>query len=168
MPLPHFAGSVAQWGEARGVEKFRVQLWAGDEIHYGYRLRRRFSPRSGKDRRGRGLTRMEQRARLGNGTCSVDSRPEKGTTVHARGAFSFGKRLPVCGWLIAPRNCRRFTGKKRRSALHRFFRRCGLRVHAESCSIHIRTKYPLRASGLSRPTGVRLEPPHPPSRAPTR
>ena len=45
------------------------------------------------------------------------------------------------------RNCRPFTGKKkRRSAPHRFSRRCGFPVHAESCSTHTRTKYPLRAS----------------------
>jgi len=38
------------------------------------------SPATG---RGLGLIRMEQRLRLVNGTFSVDSQPEKGTTVHA-------------------------------------------------------------------------------------
>ena len=43
-----------------------------------------FHLEAARNRRGLGLTRMEQRARLVNGTFSVDSRPEKGTTVHAR------------------------------------------------------------------------------------
>ena len=65
-----------------GVEKFRVQLWSDDEIHLtvsdsgaGFDLE--------AARRGRGLGLMEQRLRLVNGTFSVDSQPEKGTTVHA-------------------------------------------------------------------------------------
>jgi PAS domain S-box-containing protein len=67
-----------------GVEKFLVQLWADDEIHLtvsdsgvGFDLE---AARRG---RGLGLIRMEQRLRLVNGMFSVDSQPEKGTTVHA-------------------------------------------------------------------------------------
>ena len=67
-----------------GVEEFRVQLWADDEIHLtvsdsgaGFDLE---AARRGP---GLGLIRMEQRLRLVNGTFSVDSQPEKGTTVHA-------------------------------------------------------------------------------------
>jgi PAS domain S-box-containing protein len=66
-----------------GVEKFRVKLWADDEIHLtvsdsgtGFDLE---VARTG---RGLGLTRMEQRVRLVNGTFSIDSQPTKGTTVH--------------------------------------------------------------------------------------
>jgi PAS domain S-box-containing protein len=67
-----------------GVEKFRVQLWADDEIHltvsdYGAG----FDLEAARRGRGLGLIRMEQRLRLVNGTFSVDSQPEKGTTVHA-------------------------------------------------------------------------------------
>jgi len=67
------------------VQKFRVQLWADDEIHLtvsdsgaGFDVEA-----AGRDR-GLGLTRMEQRVRLVNGTFSIDSQPEKGTTVHVR------------------------------------------------------------------------------------
>jgi signal transduction histidine kinase len=67
-----------------GVQKFLVQLWADDEIHLtvsdsgaGFDLEA-----AGRGR-GLGLTRMEQRVRLVNGTFSIDSQPEKGTTVHA-------------------------------------------------------------------------------------
>jgi PAS domain S-box-containing protein len=67
-----------------GVEKFCVQLWSDDEIHLtvsdsgaGFDLE---AARRGS---GLGLIRMEQRLRLVNGTFSVESQPEKGTTVHA-------------------------------------------------------------------------------------
>jgi PAS domain S-box-containing protein len=66
-----------------GVQKFSVQLWGEpDEIHLrvsdsgvGFDLR---AARRG---RGLGLVRIEQRVKLVEGTSSIDSQPEKGTTV---------------------------------------------------------------------------------------
>jgi len=64
---------------------------------------------------------------------------------------------------IATVSIRHFSVNKLLSAPHKFFRGRGFPVQAESCSTHTRTKYPLRASGRSRPRGVRHELPHPPS-----
>jgi PAS domain S-box-containing protein len=67
-----------------GAQKFSVQLWgASDEIHlavndYGVG----FDLRAARKGRGLGLTRIEQRVKLVKGTFSIDSQPEKGTTVH--------------------------------------------------------------------------------------
>jgi PAS domain S-box-containing protein len=66
-----------------GVQKFSVQLWGeSDEIHLrvsdsgvGFDLR---AARTGREL---GLIRIEQRVRLVEGTFSIDSQPEKGTTV---------------------------------------------------------------------------------------
>ena len=66
-----------------GVQKFSVQLWGeSDEIHLrvsdsgvGFDLR---AARRG---RGLGLVRIEQRVKLVEGTSSIDSQPEEGTTV---------------------------------------------------------------------------------------
>jgi PAS domain S-box-containing protein len=67
-----------------GVEKFRVQLWADDEIRLTVSdSGAGFDLEAARRGRGLGLTRMEQRLRLVNGTFSVDSQPEKGTTVRA-------------------------------------------------------------------------------------
>jgi PAS domain S-box-containing protein len=67
-----------------GVEKFRVQLWADDEIHLTVSdSGTGFDLEAATRGLGLGLIRMEQRLRLVNGTFSVDSQPEKGTTVHA-------------------------------------------------------------------------------------
>ncbi len=66
------------------VQKFLVQLWADDEIHLTVSdSGAGFDLEAARRGRGLGLTRMEQRVRLVNGTFSVDSQPEKGTTVHA-------------------------------------------------------------------------------------
>jgi signal transduction histidine kinase len=66
-----------------GVQKFRVQLWADDEIHLTVSdSGAGFDLEAARRGRGLGLTRMEQRVRLVNGTFSVDSQLEKGTTVH--------------------------------------------------------------------------------------
>ena len=67
-----------------GVQKFIVQLWgASDEIHlavndYGVG----FDVETARKGRGLGLTRIEQRVKLVDGTFSIDSQPERGTTVH--------------------------------------------------------------------------------------
>lgn len=67
-----------------GVQKFSVQLWGeSDEIHLrvsdsgvGFDLR------AARTSRELGLIRIEQRVKLVEGTFSIDSQPEKGTTVH--------------------------------------------------------------------------------------
>jgi PAS domain S-box-containing protein len=67
-----------------GVQKFSVQLWSeSDEIHLtvsdsgvGFDLR---AARTGREL---GLIRIEQRVKLVEGTFSIDSQPEKGTTVY--------------------------------------------------------------------------------------
>jgi len=66
------------------VQKFSVRLWgASDEIHLTVSdSGAGFDVEAARRGRGLGLTRMEQRVRLVNGTFSVDSQPEKGTTVH--------------------------------------------------------------------------------------
>jgi two-component system sensor histidine kinase NreB len=66
------------------VQKFSVQLWGeSDELHLrisdsgvGFDLR--------VAGRGRelGLVRIEQRVKLVEGTFSIDSQPEKGTTIY--------------------------------------------------------------------------------------
>jgi signal transduction histidine kinase len=61
-----------------------VQLWADDEIHLTViDSGAGFDIEVARTGRGLGLTRMQQRVRLVNGTFSVDSQPEKGTRVHA-------------------------------------------------------------------------------------
>jgi PAS domain S-box-containing protein len=67
-----------------GVQKFSVQLWgASDAIHLKIRdLGAGFDTDAAGNDRGLGLTRMEQRVKLVEGTFSIDSQPEKGTTVY--------------------------------------------------------------------------------------
>ena len=67
-----------------GVKKFEVQLWgASDAIHLKVRdYGAGFDPDAARKGRGLGLTRIEQRVKLVKGTFSIDSQPEKGTTVH--------------------------------------------------------------------------------------
>ena len=67
-----------------GVKKFEVQLWgASDAIHLTVRdSGAGFDTDAARKGRGLGLTRIEQRVKLVKGTFSIDSQPEKGTTVH--------------------------------------------------------------------------------------
>jgi signal transduction histidine kinase len=67
-----------------GVKKFEVRLWgASDGIHLTVRdSGAGFDTDAARKGRGLGLTRIEQRVRLVKGTFSIDSQPEKGTTVH--------------------------------------------------------------------------------------
>ena len=67
-----------------GVKKFEVQLWgASDAIHLKVRdYGAGFDTDAARKGRGLGLTRIEQRVKLVKGTFSIDSQPEKGTTVH--------------------------------------------------------------------------------------
>jgi PAS domain S-box-containing protein len=76
-----------------GVQKFSVQLWGeSDEIHLrvsdsgiGFDLR---AARRG---RGLGLIRIEQRVKLVGGSSSIDSQPEKGTTVKVSVSLRSGR-----------------------------------------------------------------------------
>jgi PAS domain S-box-containing protein len=67
-----------------GVQEFKVQLWgASDEIHLTVSdSGSGFDLGSARKGRGLGLTRMEQRIKLVQGTFSIDSQAERGTTVH--------------------------------------------------------------------------------------
>ena len=67
-----------------GVKKFEVQLWgASDGIHLTVRdFGAGFDTDAARKGQGLGLTRIEQRVKLVKGTFSIDSQPEKGTTVH--------------------------------------------------------------------------------------
>ena len=66
-----------------GVRKFSVQLWReSDEVHLKVSdSGAGFDLRTARIGRGLGLVRIEQRVKLVNGTSSIDSRPEEGTTV---------------------------------------------------------------------------------------
>jgi signal transduction histidine kinase len=67
-----------------GVQKFSVQLWGeSDEINLSVSDSGvGFDLRAARRGRGLGLIRIEQRVNLVEGTFSIDSQPEKGTTVH--------------------------------------------------------------------------------------
>jgi signal transduction histidine kinase len=67
-----------------GVRKFSVQLWGeSDEIHLAVSDSGvGFDLRAARRGRGLGLTRIEQRIKLVEGTFSIDSQPEKGATLH--------------------------------------------------------------------------------------
>ena len=76
-----------------GVKKFEVRLWgAAEEIHLTVMdSGAGFDTDAARKDRGLGLTRMEQRVRLVNGTFSIDSQPEKGTTVHVSVPLNSGR-----------------------------------------------------------------------------
>ena len=67
-----------------GVKKFEVQLWvASDGIHLTVRdFGAGFDTDAARKGRGLGLTRIEQRVKLVKGSFSIDSQPQRGTTVH--------------------------------------------------------------------------------------
>ena len=69
-----------------GVRHFDVQLWGTtDEIHLAVSdSGAGFDVQAAKQGRGLGLTSMEERLRLINGKLSIESKPRRGTTVHAR------------------------------------------------------------------------------------
>jgi PAS domain S-box-containing protein len=74
------------------VHHFEVRLWGtSSEIHLTVRDSGvGFDNETAKASRGLGLTSMEERLKMLNGTLSVESRPEHGTTIHARVPFSLG------------------------------------------------------------------------------
>lgn len=69
-----------------GVQRFEVQLWGrSDEIHLTVKdSGAGFDTQTAKTRRGLGLISMEERLKLVNGTFSVESQTQRGTTIHAR------------------------------------------------------------------------------------
>ena len=69
-----------------GVERIEVQLWEDSgEIHLVVSdLGRGFDLGTAMQGRGLGLTSMQDRVRLVNGTIEVDSKPMGGTTIHVR------------------------------------------------------------------------------------
>jgi PAS domain S-box-containing protein len=69
-----------------GVQRFEVQLWgSSDEIHLTVKdSGAGFDTEVAKTRRGLGLISMEERLRLVNGTFSIESQTQRGTTIHAR------------------------------------------------------------------------------------
>ena len=69
-----------------GVKHFEVRLWGtSDEIHLMVTdSGAGFDREAAKERRGLGLISMEERLRLLNGTLSIESQFNRGTTIHAR------------------------------------------------------------------------------------
>jgi PAS domain S-box-containing protein len=78
-----------------GVRNFEVRLWGTphvDEIHLTVRdSGAGFDSEAAKESRGLGLISMEERLKLLNGTFSIDSQPNHGTTVHARVPLTSGR-----------------------------------------------------------------------------
>ena len=75
-----------------GVGNFEVRLWGTpDELHLTVRdSGAGFDSEAAKESRGLGLISMEERLNLLNGTFSIDSQPNHGTTIHARVPLSSG------------------------------------------------------------------------------
>ncbi len=73
-----------------GVRHFEVRLWGtSEEIHLTVKdSGAGFDREAAKESRGLGLISMEERLKLLNGTLSIDSHPQHGTTVHARVPFN--------------------------------------------------------------------------------
>lgn len=75
-----------------GVQQFEVELWGtAVEIHLTVRdSGAGFDLEAARRGRGLGLIRMEERLKLVNGTFSIESQPQRGTTIHARAPLSSG------------------------------------------------------------------------------
>jgi PAS domain S-box-containing protein len=69
-----------------GVKHFEVRLWgASDEMHLKVEDSGiGFDREAAKASRGLGLVSMEERVKLVNGTLSIESKLQSGTTIHAR------------------------------------------------------------------------------------
>jgi PAS domain S-box-containing protein len=76
-----------------GVQYFEVELWeTPDEIHLTVSDSGvGFDPNAVKTGQGLGLISMEERLKLLNGTLSIESQLQRGTTIHARLPFSSEK-----------------------------------------------------------------------------
>jgi PAS domain S-box-containing protein len=77
-----------------GVRRFEVRLWGtSDEIHLTVRdSGAGFERETAKESRGLGLISMEERLKLLKGTLSINSQPNRGTTVHASVPLGSGTR----------------------------------------------------------------------------
>jgi len=75
-----------------GVRHCRVQLWRlTNEIHLTVSdSGSGFDPESARSGRGLGLIGMQERLRLLKGSFSIESQPQRGTTIHARVPLSSG------------------------------------------------------------------------------
>jgi PAS domain S-box-containing protein len=69
-----------------GVRRIEVRSWgAPDEIHLTVKdSGAGFEIEAARNGRGLGLISMEERLKIVNGTISIESRPQAGTTIHAR------------------------------------------------------------------------------------
>jgi len=69
-----------------GGQRFEVRLWGtSDEIELTVKDSGvGFDREAAKGSRGLGLISMEERLKLLNGTLSIESQPQQGTTIHAR------------------------------------------------------------------------------------
>ncbi len=76
-----------------GVRRFEVRLWGtSDEIHLTVRdSGAGFDREAAKASRGLGLISMEERLKLLNGMLSIESQPQRGTTIHACVPLSSGR-----------------------------------------------------------------------------
>ena len=75
-----------------GVRQFEVRLWGtSGEIHLTVKdSGAGFDREAAKESRGLGLISMEERLKLVKGTLSIESQPQRGTTIHARVPLSSG------------------------------------------------------------------------------
>jgi signal transduction histidine kinase len=75
-----------------GVRHFEVRLWGtSDDIHLTVvDSGTGFDREAAKTSQGLGLISMEERLKLLKGTLSIDSQPQRGTTIHARVPLSAG------------------------------------------------------------------------------
>jgi signal transduction histidine kinase len=75
-----------------GVRQLEVRLWGtSEEIHLTVKDSGvGFDREALKESRGLGLISMEERLKLVNGTLSIDSQPQRGTTTHARVPLNSG------------------------------------------------------------------------------
>ena len=76
-----------------GVQHFEVELWGTpDEVHLTVSdSGAGFDTDAAKASQGLGLISMQERLKLLNGTLSIESQLQRGTTIHARVPFSSGK-----------------------------------------------------------------------------
>jgi PAS domain S-box-containing protein len=72
-----------------GVRRFEVRSWGTlSEIHLTVKdSGAGFEIEAARNSRGLGLVSMEERLKLVNGTFSIESKPQCGTTIHARAQF---------------------------------------------------------------------------------
>jgi PAS domain S-box-containing protein len=83
-----------------GVRRVEVRLWGtSDEIHLTVSdSGLGFDSEAAKAAPGLGLVSMEERLKLVDGELSIESKPQRGTTIHARVPFSAGSdSMPATG-----------------------------------------------------------------------